>query len=223
MLIKMINIHHLHLFNAFTDAKKLKYGTQKCKKLHIGKQSTLCPDLKVHDERLTKSESETYLGEIISNTGRLRANIQSRRDKGFGCVAEIMSILSEIPLGKYKIQIGLILRQAMLINGMLSSSEAWSDVKDGDIKLLEDVDEFLLRSLFKAQSKTSLEFLHLETGTVPLRYIIASRRINYLQNILSKLESELIHRVYEAQKLKTCTGDWIEVVRKDFVGFTNNI
>ena len=87
--------------NAFTDAKKLKYGTQKCKKLHIGKQSTLCPDLKVHDEKLTESESETYLGEIISNTGRLRANIQSRRDKGFGCVAEIMSILSEIPLGKY--------------------------------------------------------------------------------------------------------------------------
>ena len=179
--------------------------------------------MKVHDEKLTESESETYLGEIISNTGRLRANIQSRRDKGFGCVAEIMSILSEIPLGKYKIQIGLILRQAMLINGMLSSSEAWSDVKDGDIKLLEDVDEFLLRSIFKAHSKTPLKFLHLETGTVPLRYIIASRRINYLQNILSKPESELIHRVYEAQKLKTCTGDWIEVVRKDFVGFTNNI
>ena len=104
----------------------------------------------------------------------------------------------------------------MLINGMLSSSEAWSDVKDGDIKLLEDVDEFLLRSLFKAHSKTPLEFLHLETGTVPLRYIIESRRINHLHNILSKSESELIHRLYKAQKIKTCKGDRIELVSKDF-------
>ena len=80
----------------------------------------------------------------------------------------------------------------MLINGILHNSEAWSDVKDSDVKLLEDVDEHLIRSIFKAHSKTPLEFLHLETGTVPIKFIIASRRLNYLHNILSKPEPELI-------------------------------
>ena len=31
--------------------------------------------------------------------------------------------ITEIPLGKYRIQVGLILRQAMLINGILNNSE----------------------------------------------------------------------------------------------------
>jgi hypothetical protein len=51
----------------------------------------------------------------------------------------------------------LILRQAMLINGMVYKSEAWGD----DIKLLKDVDESFLRPVFKAHSKTPLEFLNL--------------------------------------------------------------
>ena len=83
-------------------------------------------------------------------------------------ISEILSLISEVPLGKYKIQIALILRQAMLIKGILFNMEVWSDVKDSDIKLLENVDEFLIRSLFKAHSKTSIEFLHTETGTVPI-------------------------------------------------------
>ena len=188
--------------NAFTESKKLKYGINKCKKIHIGKETNICPDLKVHHEPMQSSEKETYLGDIIANNGKLNLTIQSRREKGFGMVSEILSILSEIPLGKHKIQIALILRQAMLLNGMLYSSEAWSDVKKRDEKQLEEVDEYLLRSIFKAHRKTPLEFLHLETGTVPIRFVMASRRMNYLHNILNENENELILKVYLAQKLR---------------------
>ena len=201
--------------NAFTESKKLKYGVDKCKQMHVGKNNSICPKLKVHEQDMKKSESETYLGDIITNTANNKKNIQARRDKGFGLVSEILSLMSEIPLGRYKSHVALILRQAMLINGMLFNSEAWSDVKDADIKQLEDVDEFLLRSIFKAHSKTSLEFLHLETGTVPIKFIVASRRLNYLHNILSKSETELIHRVYQAQKKNESPGDWVNLVRED--------
>ena len=101
----------------------------------------------------------------------------------------------------------------MLINGILHNSEAWSNLKLDDIKMFEDVDEYLLRSIFKAHSKTSLEFLHLETGTKPIRFIVASRRLNYLYNILTKDENELIKRVYMAQKQKPTKGDWISLIK----------
>ena len=104
----------------------------------------------------------------------------------------------------------------MLINGILHNSEVWSDLKINEIKMLEEVDEFLLRSIFKAHSKTSLEFLYLETGTKPIRFIIASRRLNYLHNIIMKPQNELIKRVYEVQKHNPSRGDWIELVKKDF-------
>ena len=104
----------------------------------------------------------------------------------------------------------------MLINGILHNSEAWSDLKLEDIKLLEDVDEFVLRSIFKSHSKTPIEFLHLETGTKPIRFIIASRRLNYLYNIINRPDEELIKRVYEVQKQKTTKGDWYELIKEDF-------
>ena len=62
-------------------------------------------------------------------------------------------------------EIGLKLRQAMLMNSLLFNSEAWHDITEKEIKLLEVVDEHLLRSLAGAHSKTPF---YLETGSVPL-------------------------------------------------------
>ena len=82
--------------------------------------------------------------------------------------------------------------------------------------MLEEVDTFFLRSLFKSHSKTSVIFLHLETATWPIRFIIASRRLNYLHNILKRKDNEVISRVYHAQKEKPLKGDFVELVKSDF-------
>ena len=203
------------ILNAFTEGKKLQYSVDKCKKIHIGKTNNICPDLKVHENTMKSSDKEKYLGDFISSSGKIRENIMSRREKGFGIVSDILSIISEIPLGKYKVHAGLKLRQAMLINGFLHNSEAWSDINMEEIEMLEDVDELLLRNIFNAHSKTPLEFLHLESGTKPIRFIIASRRLNYLYTILKRNKNELTRRVFEAQKVETTKGDWIELVKQD--------
>ena len=114
--------------------------------------------------------------------------IENRNSRGYGAISQISAILSEVPLGKHKIQMGLHLRQAMLINGMLFNSEAWHCVNKIHVEMLEEVDTFFLRSLLKSHSKTSIIFLHLETATWPIRFIIASRRLNYLHNILKRKE-----------------------------------
>ena len=58
-------------------------------------------------------------------------------------------------------EIGLPLRQAMLIISMLFNSEAWHSIREKDIKMLEAVDEYLLRSLVHAHAKKPPEFLYL--------------------------------------------------------------
>ena len=54
-------------------------------------------------------------------------------------------------------EIGLKLRQVMLMNGILYNSEAWHSISETEIRLLEKVDEYLLRALVKAHPKTPLE------------------------------------------------------------------
>ena len=69
----------------------------------------------------------------------------------------------------------------MLLNGILYDSEAWHSLSEKDIKMMEAVDEHLLRSLVKGHSKVPLEFLFLETGAILIRFWISSRRMPFLQ------------------------------------------
>ena len=88
-------------------------------------------------------------------------------------------------------EIGLKLRKAMLLNCVLFNSEAWHGVTDQDINILESIDEHLLRSLVKGHANTPLEFLYLEAGAVPLRFLLSSRRMIFHQNILKREDKEL--------------------------------
>ena len=192
--------------------KKLK---NKCNKIHVGKNEKECPELKVHNDEMSLSQQEKYLGDILSNTGDNKANIQSRRAKGFGIVSEILSILKEVPLGKYKIQAGIKLRNSMFLNGILTNSEVWHGLRDEDLVPLEEVDEILLRGILEAHSKTPKEALYLETGTKPIRFVVKSRRLGYLYHLLTRKESELISKVFFAQKRKPIGGDWVKLVEDD--------
>ena len=132
--------------NAFIELKKLTFSQSKCSKIHIGKQTDVCPQLKVHENTMKESSQEKYLGDLINSSGKIKATVQDRAAKGYGIVSEILAILDEIPLGSYRLDMGLKLRQAKLINGMLYSSEGWHGLHSDDVKKLEKVDESLLRA-----------------------------------------------------------------------------
>ena len=110
---------------------------------------------------------------------------------------------------------GLKLRQAKLLNGMLFSSEGWQGLGKDDLKCLGKVDEALLRALLLCHPKTPLEFLYLETGSVKISDIVSSRRLNYLQTLLARDEEELTNRVLRGQEIQPTPGDYILLVKDD--------
>ena len=59
--------------------------------------------------------------------------------------------------------VGITMRQAMLLNGILSNSEAWHGISEKDISPLEKGDEVLLRGILSPHPKIPLEVLYLET------------------------------------------------------------
>ena len=208
------------IINSFMESKKLKLSSKKCHRIHVQnktcKKSIDCHNIKVHKDNMETSTQQKYLGDIINTKGSIRNTIEERKSKGFGIANEIIAILEEIPLGRFKMEIGLKLRQAMLLNGILYNSEAWHNISETEIRILETVDEYLLRALVKAHSKTALEFLYLESGAIPIRFIIASRRLIYHHNILNREEKELVKRIYKEQKNNPSKGDFVELIKEDF-------
>ena len=69
--------------------------------------------------------------------------------------------------------------------------------------------------MLNAHSKTAIESLYLETGTIPLRFLVKSRRINYLHHILTRNNDELIQKVYKDQCRKPIKDDWAIQVKDD--------
>ena len=182
----------------------------------MGKQHKDCPNLRVHQQQLHKNTSLKYLGDIVHESGKVNINLIERRAKAYAIFAEIRAILEDVPLGKYRVEVGLQLRQAMFINGVLFNSEVWHGLKPTDLDVLSVVDHQILKYICKAHSKTPTEFVYLETGAIPLPFIVASRRMIYLQNILKRQPEELLRRVFEAQKTNPTHGDFIMLVKEDF-------
>ena len=167
-----------NFINTHIELKKLRFhvpdkkGKSKCHKIHIGKNHSRCPVLKVHGTEMESVKFDTYLGDIISEDGKNTRNIQSRISKGVGKITQILNILDTISLGEYYMETAILLRESMFLNGILTNAEIWYGLTKEDIKQFEDLDLTLLRKLLKVPFSTPSEAFYLELGIIPIGVII---------------------------------------------------
>ena len=137
-----------------------------------------------------------------------------------------MSILNSVTLGMFYIQTALTLRDAMLLNSILVSSESWPSITVKQLKALEDVDISLFRKIFNSQMNSNKVLFFIETAKQPLRFSLSKRRLMFLHHLLTRDSNELIKKIYEVQKIKKTKGDWYLITNmereKYSIHFTDN-
>ena len=203
------------LINAKIESKKLEFGPKKCFKIHIGRKISECVSQKVHSDDINVTNFDTYLGDIVCSSGSNEKNIGNRYNKGVGAISQMDTILNRTSLGHYYFEIGLVMRDTMLVSKMVFNSEVWYNVSDEQMTKLEQIDEMWLRKLFSLAKSAPKEGLYIESGKMPIRFIVMERRLMYLWHILHRDESELLQRFLSAQQLWTGKHDWISQVRKN--------
>ena len=161
-----------------------------------------------------KSE-EKYLGDIISIDGRNLKNIKARIAKGKGIVDKILNMVDAIPFGKLYFEIGMVLRNSLLVSSILFNSEAWYNVTNSELDLLETIDVEFLRKLLNAPRGTPKEMLFLELGCIPLREIIIERRLEFLHYILNGDEESMVNKFFKSQLKNKTKKDWVNSVLDD--------
>ena len=203
------------IINAKIESKKLEFGPSKCFNIHVGKQPEKCCSLKVHDSVMVKKDSEVYLGDVICSSGKNEKNILSKSNQGVGAVSQIFSMLSQVSLGHYYFEIGLIMRDTMLASKLVSSSEVWYNVLKKEYQTLEKVDEMFYRRLLDVPISTPKESFYIEGGRMPIRFIIKMRRIMYWWHLVHLDQAEVLHKFYTIQKLNSSKDDWVCQLDKD--------
>ena len=205
--------------NAYINAKieqsKQLFNGTKCHAMHAGKQIQSCCILKAHSTEMEIVDKEKYVGDIVTNDGKHTKNVIARRSKGMGVISEITSILDGLCLGTHYFTTALMMRQSMLISVLLSNSETWLRLTQRDMGKLEGVDRTFLRRVFRVPNSTPIPFLYLETGCIPIKFLIKMRRIMFLHHILTRDTDALISQVLWAQVDQPVKGDWYIVVKED--------
>ena len=223
-----------------TASKKLQFGSDKCKKMHIGKikDDYKCQPLLVDkweenwientesgifqledncngEDMMEEKDNEKYLGDVVSVDGRNIKNVKARVNKGTGITRKILTLLDGIPFGQSHFEAGVLLRNSLLASSMLFNSEAWYNLSKAELDLLETVDLTLLRGILKAPKSTPKEMLFLELGVLPFREIIRKRRLSFLWYILNEKKDSMIYKFFESQNRNRTNKDWITTVCSD--------
>ena len=190
------------------QGKQLLLGHKKCFQMHIGKSTECCPVLKVHGKTMHTAKRERYLGDVLTSDCKIDSNVHDRVSRGMGHANEILSILKEISFGYHYFNMALQFRNAKLINGMLCSIEALYGLNNNHMEQLEHVDKFFMRKIFNCVITTPIEAYYLETGALPIRFIIIARRLLFYWTILHKSDSELVKQALRAQQISPVKNDW---------------
>ena len=242
--------HKTTMLNTFINfkstSKKLQFGVEKCKKLHVGsyQRDYKCQNLYVDkwsekpqnvdsncnieirdifdgEHAIEEKDDEKYLGDVISTNGRNISNIKARVSKGNGIIKKILIMLEGIPVGNKYFEIAIILRDSLLISSVLFNSEAWYNITESELNLLESIDISFLRQLLRAPKATPKEMLYLELGCKPLRDLLRERRLSFFHYLLNEDEKSMVNRFFWAQIRGGFKKDWTTTVVKDleYIGF----
>ena len=164
-------------------------------------------------------KQETYLGDILSSDGKNTANIKNRVSKGLGIVNQILTVLEAANFGHHYFEIAILMRESMLVNGILTNSEICYNLLKAEVKELEEVDKLFLRKILNVPESTPGESYFLELGIIPFNVIIKARRINYLYYLLSRDETEMMSIFFFTQWANPTKGDWSEQLKEDMKDF----
>ena len=211
--------------NTHMEMKKLKFhtpdatGKSKCHKLHVGKPTTLCPELRVHGTVMESVQKDVYLGDTISADGTNTANIQARISKGNGILSQIRNYLETMSFGAHYFKIAMLLRESLLLNGILTNCSSWYGLTETDLTGLESLDLAFFRTLFQVPQTVPTVSLFLETGSYSIRTIIKVRRVIYLHYLLKLKNGEMLNKFFYAQWENPVKADWTVEVKKNLIEF----
>ena len=99
-------VEAIAVVDSIIEMKKLSVSERRCKRIHISKKKDNdrnCPELKVHHKNMANANQEKYLGDIVNSTVKIKHTIEDRKNRACAIAADILAIIVDVPLGKYKI------------------------------------------------------------------------------------------------------------------------
>ena len=140
-----------------------------------------------------------------------------------GVITQIMRILKSVSLGHFYFEMAVLLRESLLMNGILFNSEVWYSLTKAQVNELQEVDTLMLRKVMEVNKSVPISSLFLELGLTPIKQILQGRRVMYLHYLVSLKEDEMLSKFFYAQWDNPVKHDWTTTVKADMVELGINL
>ena len=117
-------IEMLQIINDFAKDHKLQWGVKKCKVMPIGKHN-MQDKWPLGELEIDNCTEYKYLGDIISNNGKNKQNINDRKRKAIAATISINTVASNEILNCIETSVLVELHERITIPTLLNNAEAW--------------------------------------------------------------------------------------------------
>lgn len=140
-----------------------------------------------------------------------------------GNINKIVTTLTERPYGKYHFKAYRMMREGLLLAGLLTNAKSWINMTKKDIEELEKPDLILMRNVLSVTGNPSKVFMMLELGIIPVRFVIMKKRMQFLHYILNESTESMIRKVYDTLKQDYRNGDFVSQTNSDRITLDINL
>ena len=154
---------------------------------------------------LERSESLTYLGEIIHESGlaaSVSATVDLRVSRVRGAIFEIKALCEDYRMQICGGMVGAInLFEACIVPRLLANSGVWTDISSSVIKKLDATPNLFLQALLRLPSSTVLPSYRAETGLLGMKWRVWESKLLLAAAIMEQ-EGDVLAREIREQQLE---------------------
>ena len=203
----------LNKVDIFATKHKLKWGQSKCNVMRVGTHPQVSTNTTWTLGTMPIEETKTYkyLGDIISNNGKNKENIEARQKKTQATTVSINSFGATEVLRKIETKVLLELHDKITLPGLLTNAESWSLLK-GETEKLEMIELQALKHLFDLPIHMPTPAIIFSFGTIITRYQIEKKRLIYLHKLLKRRDTNWTRMMLEI--LNTLKIGWAKTINQ---------
>ena len=175
----------LNRVDEFAKINKLEWGEEKCQVMQVGRKVKTPETWALGPKNITNTTTYKYLGDIITNDGKNKSNIEARFNRTQGIIRQINTTAGSEIMRKIETKTILQLYETCVIPSFLNNSESWT-LSTSDENELDKLGIRILKRLFNLPEKTPSPAIIHSFGTLYITQQIDQMKFMYLHTILQR-------------------------------------
>ena len=206
--VNEVDLSHQEVVN-FSKSKRLSIKYCKCALLTINKKTHHSnPKLNIGQGVIPQVKCTKCLGDMVNDKGNNVDLVEHKVANAKAAMVNCLSLCNEVTLGLYFVTSAIILYQSVFLATLLFNCQAWRKLSNEDYRKLQVTQIRYLKRVMRAPLSTPNNFVFLEFGALPVRFIIHCRQLTFLHHIVALDDEDPVKKMFKAQQLLPYERNW---------------